>query len=209
MSYYNGKRDDEKRRRARLVLAWAKKLKAIECLGGKCECGEDRPWLLDFHHIDDKEYEISYLKHFSWEKVKKEIGKCKLLCRNCHGDLHYKEHFLTLEKDILAKVVEDNFCPKIDHALVLDLNQKGKSQAKIAEAIGCGISTVCEILKSNGIHTELKKKVIDPGVVIQLREDGLSNPQIAEKLGIHRFSVPHIIKKWQSKKEAQNDSQHP
>ena len=28
---------------------------------------------------------------FSLEKIKKEIEKCVLLCRNCHADYHYQE----------------------------------------------------------------------------------------------------------------------
>ena len=36
------------------VLSYAKKYKAIELLGGKCEfCGEDRFFRLSFHHPDE------------------------------------------------------------------------------------------------------------------------------------------------------------
>ena len=67
----------------------AKRIKAINILGGKCKkCGEDRHWLLDFHHIRDKEKPISKMKYYRWSMMKKEILKCELLCANCHGEIH-------------------------------------------------------------------------------------------------------------------------
>jgi len=206
MAYYNGKRNQEKTRKQRLVLGWAKKLKAINILGGKCDCGEHRPWILEFHHLDEtlKENEISFLKHLSWERLEAELSKCKLVCRNCHGDIHFKHNFIAYESEIREKVIEDNFVTKVDHEQVLQLNLEGFSQSKIAAKLNCGVSTVCEILKSNGIHTLEKRKKIDPLEVIFLRESGLTNVEIGLKLNIHRFSVPHIIKKWKEK----NDSKH-
>ena len=61
-----------------------------------CEvCGEDRTWVLDFHHKnkDDKEIEISLAAAKGWGKkrIQKEIDKCSILCSNCHRDLHYQE----------------------------------------------------------------------------------------------------------------------
>jgi hypothetical protein len=45
---------------------------------------------MDFHHIDPnkKEYSISDLKTYSFDKLKVELDKCILVCRNCHGELH-------------------------------------------------------------------------------------------------------------------------
>lgn len=61
----------------------------------KCSvCGEDRGWLLDFHHCngEDKLREVAYMyKYGSINSLKKEIRKCKVLCANCHRDLHYQE----------------------------------------------------------------------------------------------------------------------
>ena len=204
MTYYEGKRDKAKTRKSRLVLGWAKKLKAIRLLGGKCKCcGETRPWILEFHHIDEstKDCQISSLKGLSWDRFKIELPKCELLCRNCHGDIHFKDGFLEFEKDIIekAKVIKDNFTSRVDHAKVLQLHKQRLSQAKIAKEVGCGISTVCEILKSNGIHTVVKKLVIDPLEVIRLRESGLTNAEIGKKLGIHRLTAPKILKRWREK----------
>lgn len=58
----------------------------------KCSlCGENRPWCLDFHHINPEEKEVEVVKLIEApNKIKKEIEKCIVLCANCHRDLHYK-----------------------------------------------------------------------------------------------------------------------
>lgn len=68
------------------------KKKAIEYKGGKCSvCGYDRYYgSLDFHHKDPsiKEFTVSQGWQCSWDKLKKEIDKCELVCSNCHGEIH-------------------------------------------------------------------------------------------------------------------------
>jgi len=46
-----------------------------------------------FHHddIEDKEDTISQILSKRWSEIEKEIVKCKLLCDNCHRELHYNE----------------------------------------------------------------------------------------------------------------------
>ena len=65
---------------------------AIEYKGGKCqnpECGYNKCVdALEFHHTGDKEFGISNGNTKSWEKIKKEIDGCLLLCSNCHRELH-------------------------------------------------------------------------------------------------------------------------
>ncbi|MEK7550826.1 MAG: hypothetical protein AAB535_03525 [Patescibacteria group bacterium] len=79
-----------------LVLAVAKRRRkvkelAINLKGGKCQvCGYNRyQGALDLHHVNGtKEFGISdkgYTR--SWEKVKAEIGKCMLVCANCHREI--------------------------------------------------------------------------------------------------------------------------
>ena len=57
-------------------------------------CGEDRYWVLDFHHRDpnEKDLEVSTLvRNCHKEKILLEISKCDVLCSNCHRDLHFRE----------------------------------------------------------------------------------------------------------------------
>ncbi len=63
----------------------------------KCEkCGENRWYVLDFHHLTDKIDGISQLVNsgVSEKRILAEIAKCQVLCSNCHREIHY---FETLE----------------------------------------------------------------------------------------------------------------
>jgi len=66
---------------------------AVEYKGGKCAlCGYNKCiQALEFHHnsTTGKDFGISdkgYTR--SWDRVKKEIDKCILVCANCHRELH-------------------------------------------------------------------------------------------------------------------------
>lgn len=69
------------------------KEKAVEYLGGKCcKCGYNKCLgALDFHHKDPskKEFRIAESNTKSWDRTKKELDKCILVCANCHRELHW------------------------------------------------------------------------------------------------------------------------
>jgi hypothetical protein len=50
------------------------------------KCGNDDYRVLEFHHIQEKEFNIgdSINRGFSKEKILLEIKKCEILCANCH-----------------------------------------------------------------------------------------------------------------------------
>ncbi len=55
-------------------------------------CGYNEcPAALDFHHRDAtlKEFGIGTGDIKSWGRVKIELDKCDLVCRNCHAEIHY------------------------------------------------------------------------------------------------------------------------
>jgi hypothetical protein len=73
------------------------KKELIDYKGGKClMCGYNKniPRAYDFHHRNpkDKEFTISKYSILNMEKLKKEVDKCDLLCRNCHAELHDEEY---------------------------------------------------------------------------------------------------------------------
>lgn len=71
----------------------AKKVKAINYLGGKCICcGEDSIFKLCFHHNDknEKEENLNVLKYKRWTLIEKELLKCSLVCHNCHMKIHFQ-----------------------------------------------------------------------------------------------------------------------
>lgn len=79
------------------VLNYAKKIKAVNYLGGKCTvCGEENIFKLTFHHkdVNTKEFEYSDKKSLRWSLLKEELSKCDLLCNNCHREIHYNESVL-------------------------------------------------------------------------------------------------------------------
>jgi len=83
-----------------MIKAVAKRRKkirqmAIAYLDGKCSiCGYNRCLAaLDFHHKDESSKEFGLSQNGmtrSWEKTKKEVEKCILLCANCHREVHAK-----------------------------------------------------------------------------------------------------------------------
>jgi len=70
---------------------YAKKMKSIKILGGKCKCGEDNFFKLEFHHLDSeqKEFNLNQIKNSRWSIIESELKKCILVCRNCHSEIHY------------------------------------------------------------------------------------------------------------------------
>ena len=87
--------------------AYAKKQKEIQDLKSqyKCaKCGDNRGYVLDFHHIDPltKENAVSRMiaSNYKLDKVYNEITKCICLCANYHREFHYleKEKQITLEE---------------------------------------------------------------------------------------------------------------
>lgn len=66
---------------------------AREYKGGKCMmCGYNKcQRALSFHHVNPKNKEFDLSSRGltrSWERIKKEIDKCVLLCANCHMEIH-------------------------------------------------------------------------------------------------------------------------
>lgn len=66
---------------------------AVKHMGGRCSrCGYKKCIdALEFHHLDtsQKDFGISdrgYTR--SWKKIREEIEKCKLVCANCHREIH-------------------------------------------------------------------------------------------------------------------------
>ena len=72
-----------------------RKILMVNEFGGKCEiCGYNKNFAsLTFHHINPRVKEVSWtkLKLRSMDKIRKELKKCQLLCRNCHGEIHHPE----------------------------------------------------------------------------------------------------------------------
>jgi hypothetical protein len=70
------------------------KLQAIEYKGGKCQvCGYKKcPASLAFHHRNPEEKDLNWntLRNMAFDKCKKELDKCDLVCHNCHSEIHWQ-----------------------------------------------------------------------------------------------------------------------
>lgn len=69
-----------------------RKLHLVKMLGGKCSsCGYSANLAaLAFHHLGGKEFKLDTrsLSNRKIDPILKEIAKCKLLCHNCHAEVH-------------------------------------------------------------------------------------------------------------------------
>jgi len=79
-----------KRARNRETRDWLDNIKKSK----KCsKCKQDKYYILDFHHLDpnEKDKGISQAVNcgYSKKRIMAEIDKCIVLCRNCHGEIHY------------------------------------------------------------------------------------------------------------------------
>jgi hypothetical protein len=115
------------------VDRWAKKIRAIRLLGGKCiKCGNDNILMLDFHHGDkNKESTYNEIGTYRWSVIEKEISKCVLFCKNCHQKYHYPETHDFKRK--LMSMKEQYKCKKCgyDECLTsLDFHHRGEEDKK-------------------------------------------------------------------------------
>jgi hypothetical protein len=72
-----------------------RKIELVKYKGGKCiKCGYNKCLAsLDFHHRNPENKDPNWrrMRNWSLEKVKSEVDKCDLLCKNCHCEIHYGE----------------------------------------------------------------------------------------------------------------------
>lgn len=87
------------------------KKRLIEYKGGKCErCGYNKsiPAVYDFHHLDPntKDFGLSYKGSTrSFDKLKIEVDKCILLCKNCHAEIHAAIDAIKIQEQLKRFVI--------------------------------------------------------------------------------------------------------
>lgn len=74
----------------------------------KCvKCGQDKFYLLDFHHINPEEKDNGIAQmlrnNTPWEQILSEMKKCIPLCANCHREFHYLEQETKITLDDYLK----------------------------------------------------------------------------------------------------------
>jgi hypothetical protein len=82
-------------------------------LGGKCiRCGWSGNILaFQFHHREQKNFDLGCYLNRSWKWLLKELVKCDLLCSNCHCIEHHggrdTEKFLAAVQDYRGSVLHE------------------------------------------------------------------------------------------------------
>lgn len=107
--------DDEVRlAMSRKVVNWRQKAKEklVSSMGGKCsKCGYSKCiHALHFHHTDpsQKDFTISG-KSWSYDRLSREVGKCVLLCSNCHAEEHYKVFHSRVSQLVESRTVNSDY----------------------------------------------------------------------------------------------------
>lgn len=85
------------------------KLKCIAYKGGECNRCKYKKCVaaLEFHHPENKQFEISEGIGKSFESLKIELDKCELLCSNCHREVEYTSDNTGCMKAIKQTKLED------------------------------------------------------------------------------------------------------
>jgi hypothetical protein len=100
----NGVKTRKELRRKKNRLFYLKEKSKLKC----SRCNENHISCLEFHHLDPskKESNVSCLSGYSYQRIKKEMEKCIILCSNCHKKEHWDDDkFKKIEKEI--KILEE------------------------------------------------------------------------------------------------------
>jgi hypothetical protein len=69
----------------------------VELMGGKCSlCGYGKNYsALEFHHeipaVKQFPLDLRSLSNRGWRRIMAEARKCRLICSNCHKEIHYPQ----------------------------------------------------------------------------------------------------------------------
>lgn len=174
-----------KKCRVEAVTNWRRrlKLKAVAYKGGSCVlCGYNRyVGNLEFHHLySNKDFSLSESGITrSWERVKKELDKCVMLCSNCHKEVHAG----------IAQLVERHTVNMKDGRVRVPL------PAQITfRCIECGIEIDKKALRCSKCNSLNKRKVKNRPSKEQVQKEVIksSYSAVGRKYGVS----DNAIRKW-------------
>ena len=163
----------------------ARKLKAIEYLGGECKScgGKFHPDIYEFHHRDpsQKDAPLSKLLRGSWEKSVVELDKCDLLCANCHRLEHAQDYGFGID----LKFESPGTKTWIDPRKVCHCGNKKSVKAK----------TCVKCLRKSREKVDWPS---DEDLMVMIEESSIS--AVGRSLGVSNVAVGRRIRRIKSKK---------
>jgi Mor family transcriptional regulator len=212
-------------REDKFVLRWAKRLRAINMLGGKCiECGQTDYLLLDFHHRnpDEKEFGLCQITaHMAWEAIEKEALKCDLLCRECHALFHsedLRKRILVCWDKIQSKMqdVHEVTKPALDKEQIYQLLKSKKTVSQVASIIGKGIGSVSEVARKLEVEKgeklflsrdewNAKTRKIDASEAFRMREIGVRIVDIAAHFDASVSNMYNVLRRFKKNQLQKKD----
>lgn len=167
-----------------------RKKRAIIYKGGKCIfCGYNKcDASLDFHHVDPKikEMQFSASLRYSWETIKQELDKCVLVCKNCHGEIHWG----------IFKIPED--IEKVNYNNKVENSSVAKRVKKLVFCKICNnqITSYSKFQKCTKCSAKSREKIEWPSLEV-LKEKVKLNGYCAtgRELGVSDNAVSRHIKK--------------
>lgn len=96
--YSRNRKENRDRLREEFFLKWKRPCQ---------KCGENRLYLIQFHHIDPTNKRFNVSTNVSYKKLdscEEEVKKCVCLCSNCHDEFHY---FYGLNPDDPVKALKE------------------------------------------------------------------------------------------------------
>lgn len=191
----------------------ARILYAIEYLGRYCHfCkmdGFDFPWLIDFHHEDEKTklYEVkNKLYGGSFNSHKEEIDKCILVCVSCHRNNHANvtkyndnkkiilEKLQIIKENHNNKITKNYFLKQYDMDNILKLVNDGYIMTEIAKTLNLNYGTVKSFVRRNKLDPEKRFRIrISGATVVKLLNAKFSIRGISKKININRETLRQFI----------------
>jgi len=190
------------------VTRWAKILKAIEYLGGKCSiCDEKDPVLLDFHHKNqtNKKEDVSrILGAWVFSECIEELNRCVLLCTKCHRKVHFNyERFNQLLPNIREKIstIHTNTSRKKNYEKIKDevilMIKENKSYREITKKTGMSRNAIKNLSLDNGVdRSDYTNRIdLDENKFIELYNSGISYSKMCVFFNISGFPLRRIKRK--------------